>query len=240
MKTNFLTLVFVAVATLFCLPAHSQITDSKPQQEVEYEQNAEPKFKDFRIAVGGGYAYRVGTTEKTNDQIIDDMNKKLRHGFTVDADAQYFFKRTWGLGLNVNMSSFSTTANGSFKLPGEEQTINSYDETQRIIYVGPTFASRYESDKFLLIASIGLGPIFYADNMTINGFEVNGTQTGLGTNISLSGEYKMSNTMGLGVKFSSTGGSIESLKVNGQNVKADQVIGLSNIGVSLYLSFRSW
>ncbi|MDD2476490.1 MAG: outer membrane beta-barrel protein [Dysgonamonadaceae bacterium] len=237
MKTNIISIVILAVTTLFCLPAFSQITDATLQHAVEYQEDI--KYKDFRFAVGGGYAYRVGTVERTNDQVIDDMNKKLRNGFTIDADAQYFFKRTWGLGLNANMSSFSTSGSG-FTIPDFDGPIRSYDETKRIIYIGPTYALRHETDKFLLIGTIGLGPIFYADNMTINGVEVNGTQTGLGTNISLAGEYKMSNTLGLGIKLSSTGGSIESLTINGQNVKADQVIGLSNIGVSLYLSFRSW
>ncbi len=237
MKTNIISLVLVAVATLYCLPVFSQINDATPQREVEYLQDY--KYKDFRFAVGGGYAYRVGTIKKTNDRIIDDMNKKLRHGFTIDTDAQYFFKETWGLGLNANMSSFSTSGSG-FTIPDVEGTVNSYDETQRIIYVGPTYALRMETGKFFLLGTIGFGPIFFMDNMTINGIEVNGTRTSFGTNISLSGEYKMSNKMALGLKLSSTGGSIDSMNVQGQSFDSDEVISLANIGVSIFLSFRSW
>lgn len=237
MKTNIISLVLVAVATLFCLPVFSQINDATPQREVEYQQDY--KYRDFRFAIGGGYAYRVGTVEKTSDRIIDDMNKKLQHGFTIDTDVQYFFKETWGLGLNANMSSFSTSGSG-FTIPDVEGTVHSYDETQRIIYVGPSFATRLETDKFLLLATIGLGPIFYADNMTINGIEVNGTKTTFGTNISLSGEYKMKNKMGIGLKLSSTGGSIDSMNFQGQKFDSDEAISLANIGVSIFLSFRSW
>ena len=225
------------MATLFCLPVFSQINDATPQREVEYQQDY--KYRDFRFAIGGGYAYRVGTVEKTSDRIIDDMNKKLQHGFTIDTDVQYFFKETWGLGLNANMSSFSTSGSG-FTIPDVEGTVHSYDETQRIIYVGPSFATRLETDKFLLLATIGLGPIFYADNMTINGIEVNGTKTTFGTNISLSGEYKMKNKMGIGLKLSSTGGSIDSMNFQGQKFDSDEAISLANIGVSIFLSFRSW
>ena len=237
MKTTIISLVFVALTTLFGLPAFSQITDVNPQHEVEYQEDV--KIKDFRFAVGGGYANRVGTVEKTSSQVIDDMNKKLRHGFTVDADAQYFFKQTWGLGLNANMSSFSTSGSG-FTIPDVEGVISSYNETQRIIYVGPTFALRHETDKFLLIGTIGVGPIFYMDNMTINGIELNGRQTSLGTNISLSGEYKMNEKLGLGIKLFSTGGSIDSMNFEGQSFDTDEVIGLSNIGLSIFLSFRTW
>lgn len=237
MKTNIISLIFVAVATLFCLPVFSQINEATPQREVEYQQDY--KYRDFRFAVGGGYAYRVGTIEKSNDRIIDDMNKKLRHGFTIDTDAQYFFKETWGLGLNANMSSFSTSGSG-FTIPDLEGTINSYDETQRVIYVGPSFAMRLVTGKFLLLGTIGVGAIFYADNMTINGVEVNGTKTTFGTNISLSGEYKMNNKMGIGLKLSSTGGSIDSMNFQGQKFDSDETISLDNIGVSIFLSFRSW
>lgn len=237
MKTNIISLALVAMTTMFCLPVFSQINDATPQREVEYQQDY--KYKDFRFAVGGGYAYRVGTIKETNDRIIDDMNKKLRHGFTIDADAQYFFKETWGLGLNANMSSFSTSGSG-FTLPYVEEPVHSYDETQRIIYVGPTYALRMETGKFFLLGTIGFGPIFFMDNMTINGIEVNGTKTTFGTNISLSGEYKMNNNMALGLKLSSTGGSIDSYNVQGQNVDSKEVLSLANIGVSIFLSFRSW
>ena len=237
MKTNIISLILVAASTLFCLPVFSQINNANPQREVEYQQDY--KYKDFRFAVGGGYAYRVGTIEKTNDRIIDDMNKKLRHGFTIDTDAQYFFKETWGLGLNANMSSFSTSGSG-FSIPDLEGTIQSYDETQRVIYVGPSFAMRLETGKFLLLGTIGAGAIFYADNMTINGVEVNGTKTTFGTNISLSGEYKMNNKMGVGLKLSSTGGSVDSINFQGQKIDSEEVISLDNIGVSIFLSFRSW
>lgn len=240
MKKNLITIAFMAMVVLFCLPGYSQITDATPQHEVEYEQDAKIKYKDFRFAVGGGYAYSVGKIEKTNNQVIDDMNKKLHHGFTVDGDAQYFFKETWGIGLNANMSSFSTSASSSFTMPDVEGTISSYNESQRTIYVGPSFVTRHETDKFLLIGSVGFGPIFFMDNASINGIEVNGTQTTLGTNISLSGEYKMSNKMGLGLKLSSTGGTINSLNFNGQNIKSKEPLSLANVTASLFLSFRSW
>ena len=238
MKTKIISIVFVALTTLFGMPAFSQITDVNPQHEVEYQEDL--KIKDFRFAIAGGYAYRVGSIDKTNEQIIIDMSKELRNGYTIDADAQYFFKETWGIGLNANMASFSTSVNGSFTMPGIDGTINSYIESQRVLYVGPSFATRLESEKFLLLASIGVGPIFFMDNITINGLEFNGKQTTLGTNITLSGEYKLNNKMGLGLKLSSTGGKIDSVNLNGQNVKTVEDVSLANFTASVFLSFRTW
>ena len=107
MKTNIISLVFVAVATLFCLPVFSQINDATPQREVEYEQSV--KHKDLRIAMGGGYAMRSGSVLKTGNKTVDDMSNKLHHGFAIDVEGQYFFKETWGIGFNANTYSSSTS-----------------------------------------------------------------------------------------------------------------------------------
>lgn len=237
MKTNIISIVFVAVTTLFCLPVSAQIDATVSQYEVAYKQDI--KYKDFRFALGGGYALRAGNVQKINDKVIDDMSAKLRHGFTVDADAQYFFNQTWGVGLNANMGSFSTSG-GNFKIPGVEGTINDYKETQRLIYVGPSFASRMESDKFILLVTIGFGGVYYMDDMNINGVELNLNQTTFGTNISISGEYKLNNKLGLGLKVSSTAASIDSMNFQGQKIETEEKVSASNFAASVFLSFRSW
>jgi opacity protein-like surface antigen len=159
---------FIAVAAVaFCASVISPVT---AQQASSYGTEDQPfsSYKDFRVAVGGGYAYRLGKIEETSDPEIDDMNKKLRNGFVIDVDAQYFFRESWGVGLNANLCTASTSGSG-FTLPGLDQTINSYEETQRCLYVGPAFAARSESDKFLLVTSIGIGPLVFLDDITIEG-----------------------------------------------------------------------
>ncbi len=49
---------------------------------------------------------------------------------------------------------------GGFTIDGYDGNINNYEETQRIVYVGPSFATRLETSKFLLTASLGVGPLF--------------------------------------------------------------------------------
>ncbi len=89
--------------------------------EVEYQKPE--SYKDFRIAIGGGYAFRLGKIEKTGDPGIDDLNKQLRHGFNIDADAQYFFKESWGLGLNANYC-VSSTSGSNISLPDMDQPVS--------------------------------------------------------------------------------------------------------------------
>ena len=133
---------------------------------------------------------------------------------------------------------FSNSVAGNFTLPNIEGTILTYNEAQRIIYVGPSFATRLETKKFLLSSTIGIGAIFFIVNTTINGEENNGKQTSLGTNITLSGEYKMNNKLGLGIKLSSTSGKIGSVNLNGHDVKMIEDLSLSTTTVCLLLSYR--
>lgn len=237
MKTNVFSLVIGVAAALLCLPAHAQITDATLQQNVEYEQVVINNYKDFRFAVAGGIAYR-GNFKMTNNPIVDDMNEQMQNGYTIDADAQYFIDKNWGVGLNTNINLFSNSVAGSFTLPNIEGTILTYNEAQRIIYVGPSFAARLETQRFLLSSTLGIGTIFFIVNTTINGVENNGKQTTLGTNITLSGEYKMNNKLGLGIKLSSTSGKIGSVNLNGSNVKMIEDLSLSTTTVCLLLSYR--
>ena len=148
---------FIALATAFICA--SAVSSATAQQATPYEVESRTpgNYKDFRFAIGGGYAYRLGKIAKTGDSKIDDMNKKLRHGFTIDADAQYFFKESWGLGLNANYCSANTSGdNITITLPGIDRSVN-YKETQSFLYVGPSFVGRNGSEKFLLATHFGFG-----------------------------------------------------------------------------------
>lgn len=229
---------FIALAAAFiCASAISSATaqQSTPYQ-VEY-QNA-GNYKDFRFAIGGGYAYRLGKLEKTGNTAIDDMNKKLQHGFTVDADAQYFFKESWGLGLNANYCSANTSGD-NVTIPGIDQSVN-YKETQNFLYVGPSFVGRNESEKFLLITSVGVGALFFNADMNFSGRNLTGKKTTLGVNAGIAGEYKVSSKTGVGLKLSYVLGTIDGMNVEGQNVKSDEKISVSNLMATVFLSFRSW
>lgn len=229
---------FITILTAFM--ATAVISSATAQQSTPYqeESQASGKYKDFRFAIGGGYAYRLGKMEKTGDSKTDDLNKKLRHGFSVDADAQYFFKEGWGVGLNANYCSASTSGD-NITIPDFEHSVN-YKETQRFLYVGPSFVGRNRSEKFLLVSNIGIGPLFFNSNMNLSGVNVNGHKTTLGVNAGIAGEYKISSKTGIGLKLSYVVGSIDNLNVEGKNVKSKEKISVFNLMATLFISFRSW
>jgi len=237
MKTT--TIVAAVAAILFTPPLLAQENDSTSTTKYEVEYQDSPSYHDFRISFGGGYAYRLGKIEKTGDPGIDDLNKQLRHGFNIDADAQYFFKESWGLGLNANYCG-SSTSGSNISIPDMDQTVSSYEETQSMLFVGPSFVGRNEFSQFLLVSSVGIGPLFYTDNITVNGVTGKGTKTTLGVNAGIAGEYKLNAKTGLGLKLSYTIGSINSMSFEGQNIESEETVSISNLMATVFLSFRSW
>ncbi len=228
--------IMLTAVVIFGLSPLAAFAQEQTPYEVEYQI---PRgYKDFRFSVGGGYAFRLGKVEKTGDTKIDDLNKKLRHGYTLDADAQYFFKESWGLGLNVNFCSSSTSGN-DIEVEGYGNA-NSYKESQNVLFVGPSFAGRSETDKFLLVSSFAIGPMFYMDRITVDGRVVDGNQTTFGFNAGVAGEYKLNAKTGVGLKLSYTLGTINSINFEGQNMEYKEPVSISNLMATVFLSFRSW
>jgi len=229
--------ILLTAVVIFGLSPLAAFAQEQTPYEVEYQ--TAPRYQDFRFSVGGGYAFRLGKVEKTDDTKINDLNKKLRHGYTLDADAQYFFKETWGLGLNVNFCSSSTSGN-DIEVGGYGNA-NSFKESQNILFVGPSFAGRSETDKFLLVSSFAIGPMFYMDRITVDGIVVDGKQTTFGFNAGVAGEYKLNAKTGIGLKLSYTLGSIDSISWEGQTTdKYDEQFSISNLMATVFVSFRSW
>ncbi len=228
----FATLLILLSTSLFVAAQLKESTSKiKPQNQPQYKQ-------DFRIAVGGGYANRLGKVEKMSDAKLDKMNKELLHGFAIDGDAQYFFRDKWGIGLNANYCS-SSTSGENITIPGEGK-VGSYKETQSFIYVGPSFVQRSYWKNFLFISNIGLGPAFYSSDIIINGRNIDANKPTLGINAGFAAEYKINKKNGVGLKLSYVIGNIQSMNVNGQNVKLEERMSVSNLMITAFISFRSW
>ncbi len=229
----------VLVVAMFAVLAITPATAQRRAASYEEGQPMTLSYKDFRFAIGGGYALRLGKIEKTGDDHWDDVSKKLRHGFTIDADAQYFFREGWGLGLNVNYCSTTISGNDLY-FADLNRTANSYKESQNILFVGPSYVGRNQSEKFLLVSSIALGPLLYMNPATFDGVVIKSNATTVGINAGLAGEYKVNATTGVGLKLSYTMGSVNSLKVEGKKVEMEKAFNLSNVMLTAFISFRSW
>lgn len=114
--------------------------------------------------------------------------------------------------------------------------------TQNFIFVGPSFVTRQETDKFMLISNIGFGPLFFTEDNNISGVNVVAKKTTFGMNVGIAGEYKMNQKTGIGLKLSYVMGTINSVKIEGQNVSLgeDEKLSVSNLMATLFISFKSW
>lgn len=232
------TFLIISIVAFFLVAAFGS---ANAQQTTDHEVELQPVsvYKDFRFAIGGGYAYRLGKLQKTGDAGLDDISKKLRHGFNIDAEAQYFFKETWGLGLNANMC-IANSSGQNVNLP-DLPNVN-LKTTQNMIFVGPSFVTRQETNKFMLISNIGFGPLFFTEDNSISGVNVVAKQTTLGMNVGITGEYKINQKTGIGLKLSYVMGTISSVNIEGQKVSMDDnsQFSVSNLMATLFISFRSW
>ncbi len=191
----------------------------------------------FRLAVAGGYAGRLGQLQKTNNPNLDRISDDLTKGYSLNAEFQYYFNEIYGIALNLNYVHSS----------GKGQNVNipnfgsvaDYRETQKIFFVGPAFAIRYDTKNWLITSSIGLGPLFFTDRMWMDQQEIQGTATTFGMNLGVGAEYKLSRQWAAGLKLSMTSGTIDSINVEGTKVSFDDKMSLSSWMIAAYISFRT-
>lgn len=179
-------------------------------------------YKNFRFTAGGGYAYWTGENMNTGNKSLDNFTSDLRHGYSWDVDAQYFFQEHIGIGLNANLAKHSKDAMNELGVK----------ETDKMFFVGPTCNLRYVSGKWGLYTGIGLGPIFYSGEMNVAHTQTSLNKTTFGLNYSISGEYRLNETIGAGLKLSATAGSF---KIDSM----DKRFSVSNLMITGFISFRT-
>ena len=91
---------------------------SNAQNIVTSDTTVTSDFPSWRFSAQGGYAYRVGKIDKSQDAVVVDHIKNLKHGITYGADATWFFMESLGVGLKYN----------SLKVCSSEQVTVTYDD----------------------------------------------------------------------------------------------------------------
>jgi len=202
---------------------HAQNSSNLSVREVGKSNGSESHSeRNFRATIGGGYAYRLGKIDKTGDTHLDDFNSSLRNGYNLDIELQYFFQENMGVALNGNFIKQSKT-----------ESITNITESHKFVYVGPSYVLRFEKNKLGLYLGAGFGPLFYTISEKTSPLEVSLNKTAFGSYLGVSGEYRISQNVGAGLKISATAGSVKipELGTDSQNV--------SNLMITGFISFRS-
>lgn len=198
------------------------LKSEKRDESIDNEEYIDEPYKKFRFSIGGGYASRTGEKLKTDDTEFNKLNDDLSSGYNLEANAQYFFNKYLGVGLNFNMVRTSGK-------------ISTYKENNSFIFVGPTIIYHYDYKKWLFTSDLGFGPLFYTASYKLNSNASTGhlNMTTMGGVFGISGEYKIAENWGAGLRLSATGGS---KKIGDYS---DDRLSMSSYLITAFISFRT-
>lgn len=162
----------------------------------------------FRLAVNGGYAYRLGKIASGLREEARDHMKKLKSGLNINADAQYFFSDEWGVGLKYacfqsSGSSVMTveTSNGALRTNFADNILISFYAAS----IGArVFVTSDDSQAFH--ASASLGYLRYHDAGILANSAVTLTGGTLGSGVDLGYDIRLVRKLYTGVQLSYIGG----------------------------------
>lgn len=218
-------ILFISFLFMFFSIVHLSAQNSAQLVSRKVGRNIAPEngnYKNFRFTVGGGYAYWLGENLDIGNQAVKDFSSDLRHGYNLDVEAQYYFHEFIGVGLNGNFTRYSNDEMKNIKMK----------ETDRMLFLGATFNGRYENNKWGFYSGLGIGPLFYSGEADISGSYAEIEKTVFGVNTNIACEYRLSETLGTGLKLPVTTGSF---KMYGMTDR----MSASSLMVTGFISFRT-
>lgn len=234
-KLSILTLL-AAGAMLLTVPSRAQV------QLGDFESMRAPKW---RLAVQGGYGYRIARVQESGNEVVDAHLKKLKWGFTYGADVTYHWSDGFGIGLKYNdMHSDSKDAvMVTYEDSGSESGM--YNDVIDIRFIGAVVSSRYvsASGKGIFFLDYGAGYLGYVDNGRIlsqEGVIKGGT---LGACIDIGYDYRLMNNLYLGATLSSVSGTLSGYTetISGKTEKVtlgkDEKEGLLHVDLSIGIRY---
>lgn len=225
MKKRILLIALVLLCNLSFMHLQAQesskLTSRKVSKTLTTEHENE-NYKNFRFTLGGGYSRWLGSNLSGGSKELKDFNSSLRNGFNIDLEAQYYTHEYMGFGLNGTFVQYSNDKTKEFGI----------EETDKIFFLGATWNARHVSNKWGFYSGLGLGPLFYSGKGTIMGESAKFNKTVLGINANLVAEYRLTESIGAGLKFSVTAGSF---KLEGM----DDRMSVSSLMLGGFLSFKT-
>lgn len=200
----------------------------------------------FRIVVNGGYSYRVGKLPSGFSGETRDYMKKLKSGFNIGADVQYYFNDSWGIGLKYLRFQSSGSAVIPVETPDGRVRAATSDNIG-ISFYGPTFLGRVYTTKdnsqaFIIGASLGY--MRYKDNGKVAAYPVVITGGTVGSGVDVGYDIRIARKLYAGAQISYFAGSLSKYTIEQGNqtttrdLKDDERENLSHLSISAGLRFH--
>jgi len=217
--------------------------------EIIHPTKEKLNYTTFRWTFSSGYAKRLSKEPELRGELSGNKNygalfENLINGFSWGTEMQYFFNKNSGLSLNVNGVHASTEQSGTTTIPKAYRYIF-YDLKirQRMIYIGPGWTNKLETQNFLFTSNLSLGLLIIAEKHWPVGTEVRSmeeirrTVSG-GIHCGIGSEYKVSSNSAIGLKVGTTLDSVSLFNLGDINFKPLLPVSWSSLVVTAYISFR--
>ena len=196
--------------TLTSAPAPSNYKELSRIYNLQTKEQMPPTF---RTAINVGYGLRaiqaLGEKDTSPEQTLH--NKKMNHGLSFSADAEFYLDNYVGLGIRISDLHSSQTDVMPFTFDPKTRVKASYAETTDIIFAGPVFSARLLSadHKHSFVGNIGAGEVFYrekvgitptVDGISAQNFKIKGGN--LGGCLDFNYDYALNNNLRVGANVS--------------------------------------
>ncbi len=226
MKTIKTILLMAGIFVSSCMLAKNTEDNSKnPSFSEEYNSGYTNKsevvksyaqFNRFRLALDAGFGYRLTSSYEGVSEAYEDHGNQLRKGFTIDSEGTYFFKKSLGIGFQMNRFSSSNVSDNAIDITTDGYTMStSLDETVTTTFIGPTFTARFYNKKQngCYLVSTSLGYLRHKGNTKMFGYHQESIGDTFGFSISGGYDLNMSDNIALGLKVSLISGKIDEYEV---------------------------
>ena len=201
--------------------------------------NVRPPCK-FRIAVHGGYAYRIAKMPENISEAERQYVQALKHGPIYGADASWYFKNDLGAGVRVSSMHAGASSYGTLIYNDGHQETGKILDKINIFFVGPQFSVRHvsRSGNSMLVMNIAFGYMQYKDAMKILDSKTIAIGGTVGYGLDFAYEFRLAEWLWLGAQISGLSGSVGTFKVDDGTTRqtltldADEWEGLTHVNVA--------
>ncbi len=182
-------------------------------------------YSRLRLAVNGGYSYRVAKISDDTPSDFESYMKDLKSGYHYGADLTYFYKESYGIGIMYNAfrSSNSMDIYGYDFYNNLQYGKMSDDIT--ISFIAPSFTIRTLDKRNAFLMDFAIGYIRYVDEAVLfDPYKITGNTVGF--SFGLGYDIGLSESFGLGFKVGIIAGSLTEYNINNgtntQKVELDE------------------
>ncbi len=202
-------------------------------------------YNHFRLAINGGFGYRIGVIPDDISPEFKDYIKELKTGYVYSGDLSYFITKYIGFGLKYNFFNASNSMDDIYieDMFGNRRYGKMSDDIS-ITFIGPTFTTRFikANKNDAIILNVGVGYLGYNNDLVIiDKYNISGSSMGLTFDFGY--DIALSSDLALGIQLSIISGSLFQYTLDDGNTKEIIILeegefeSLNRIDLSVGLRF---